>query len=319
MGIKQKDLKLLWGKAANRCSICRTKLAYDSSSTSNTFPIGEQAHIVAEENSGPRGESILTSEQRNSYPNLILLCPTCHTKIDKAPSDYPIEELHRYKTEHELWVDECLTNYDSEDPSQLIYSHLIDEVVVLANLVEWNRWASNAVSSNSQWPRDISSRLFVLQQRMQLAIWPGTLLELELSMQVFVKFIAAAFNLFREHSERCGDYLTVDYFYRIRSYDPAKYHRLLNQFDAWEKAWNELVREATKAANWFADVVHQDINSTFFLTDGRFALVEGMFSDMSYRSILYEYDAETKPTSIEQVDEVIERMIEPYVKLKNLK
>jgi tetratricopeptide (TPR) repeat protein len=37
-----------------------------------------------------------------------LLCPDCHTLIDKAPADYPTEELHRWKAEHEQWVAQSL-------------------------------------------------------------------------------------------------------------------------------------------------------------------------------------------------------------------
>jgi hypothetical protein len=80
MGIFIKDIKLLWSKAAGRCSICRTPLTYNSDHGSNVSHVGEQAHIVAESDNGPRGNSILSLEERNSYPNLILLCPTHHTR-----------------------------------------------------------------------------------------------------------------------------------------------------------------------------------------------------------------------------------------------
>ncbi len=63
----------------------RTRLSEDKNTSSESFPFGEQAHIVAEEEEGPRGKSVLSKEERNSYHNHILLCPNCHTKIDKAP------------------------------------------------------------------------------------------------------------------------------------------------------------------------------------------------------------------------------------------
>jgi HNH endonuclease len=44
----------------------------------------------------------LTSEERNSFENLILLCSPCHKLIDKiAPRDYSVELLHQWKAEHE--------------------------------------------------------------------------------------------------------------------------------------------------------------------------------------------------------------------------
>jgi hypothetical protein len=108
MPILQKDIKLLWGRAANRCSICRLELAQDKASASESFPLGEQAHIVAREPDGPRGHSVLSDSERDSYYNLILLCPTHHRIIDENVEDYPIEKLHMIKAQHELWVRQSL-------------------------------------------------------------------------------------------------------------------------------------------------------------------------------------------------------------------
>ena len=50
----------------------------------------------------------MTDEQRNAYENLIYLCPTCHTKIDKQEADYPAESLLKTKHQHEEWVSQKL-------------------------------------------------------------------------------------------------------------------------------------------------------------------------------------------------------------------
>jgi hypothetical protein len=67
------------------------------------------AHIVARSEDGPRGESQLTLQERDKYSNLILLCPTHHSEIDKNYKDWSIDKLHRIKTEHEAWVSEQLS------------------------------------------------------------------------------------------------------------------------------------------------------------------------------------------------------------------
>ena len=84
MSISEKDIKLLWGRAAAMCSFpeCRTKLTQDKKLASASFPLGEQAHIVGENDNAPRGRSALTEEERKSYFNRILLCPNHHTIID---------------------------------------------------------------------------------------------------------------------------------------------------------------------------------------------------------------------------------------------
>ncbi len=109
MSIKQVDIKLLWGRAGSTCSICRCPLAVDKEHASETVHIGEQAHIVGEKETAPRGVSTLTLDERNSYYNLILLCPTCHTKVDKDEMSHPVEKLHMLKSKHEDWVKTRLT------------------------------------------------------------------------------------------------------------------------------------------------------------------------------------------------------------------
>jgi hypothetical protein len=51
--MKTTDIKLLWGKAGFRCSICKREL---SASPTTTAFIGEMAHIVAESDGGPRAD-----------------------------------------------------------------------------------------------------------------------------------------------------------------------------------------------------------------------------------------------------------------------
>src|SRR5207249_3021551 len=39
--------------------------------------------------------------ERNSYGNLVMLCPNCHAKIDSDPQSWPIERLKKIKAEQE--------------------------------------------------------------------------------------------------------------------------------------------------------------------------------------------------------------------------
>lgn len=120
MSIPQKDVKLLWGRAANRCAICRVVLTSNTRTGSVSSVIGQQAHIVAEEADGPRGNSVLTIEERNCYHNLLLLCPTHHSLIDKNVDEYPVETLYSIKSRHELWVEETLGREDVRSSSDIV-------------------------------------------------------------------------------------------------------------------------------------------------------------------------------------------------------
>ena len=100
MAISEADVKLLWGRAAGICSnpTCRTDLT-SILQESNSYNVGEMAHIIASSEDGPRGESGGGSDK---YANLVLLCPTCHRHIDKSPDGtYTVEQLHKWKHDHE--------------------------------------------------------------------------------------------------------------------------------------------------------------------------------------------------------------------------
>lgn len=79
------------------------------------------AHIIAESPDGPRGDSPLTLEQRDLYPNLILLCNNHHQLIDDPAHvhTYTVERLHTIKEEHEAWVEKSLSRGDGESVESL--------------------------------------------------------------------------------------------------------------------------------------------------------------------------------------------------------
>jgi HNH endonuclease len=146
MSIKEKDIKLLWGRGGNRCALCQRELSSDSFFSSDAFPLGEQAHIVAKEAQGPRGESILTPEERDSYSNLILLCPTHHSLIDKSESDYPPAKLHIIKSSHELWVQSKLAEIIDTEVVGTFSSFPTDKVSerlesASKRLLVWHTWS----------------------------------------------------------------------------------------------------------------------------------------------------------------------------------
>lgn len=62
--------------------------------------IAEMAHVFSASNVGPRADERLSEEERGAYGNLILLCPTCHTIIDKAEEEYPDSTILEWKCSH---------------------------------------------------------------------------------------------------------------------------------------------------------------------------------------------------------------------------
>lgn len=66
--------------------------------------VAELAHVFAANDDGPRARKELSAAERGAFENLIVLCPLCHTKIDKAEADYPAEVLLGWKDSHQAAI-----------------------------------------------------------------------------------------------------------------------------------------------------------------------------------------------------------------------
>lgn len=108
MAIPEKDIKKLWGLAAGRCSRpgCEAECIRFLNSSDPTV-IGEMAHVIAKKAGGPRGQAV---GGEDVYENLVLLCPTHHTEIDKAPEGtFTVDQIHEWKRLHEERVRNSFT------------------------------------------------------------------------------------------------------------------------------------------------------------------------------------------------------------------
>ncbi len=107
MAISPKTRKILWTKARNQCSFpgCTMELTWDLDPDKPTV-IGEEAHIVSSSIDGPRGNAPLPLEERDEYPNLMVLCRNHHKFIDDNEHIFTVEALREMKLAHELNVAE---------------------------------------------------------------------------------------------------------------------------------------------------------------------------------------------------------------------
>jgi len=108
--ITEKNIKLLWGRSGNKCAICQTAITEEGKG-GDPYPVGVMAHIEGEnpgiEGKGPgsaRYNPEMPEPERADYANLILVCPTCHTKIDNDDQEYTVDKLIGVKKDHEKWV-----------------------------------------------------------------------------------------------------------------------------------------------------------------------------------------------------------------------
>ena len=125
-------------------------------------------------------------------------------------------------------------------------------------------------------------------------MWPTTLPELECALKRLTYEIYQAIQTFMEHCEprdtKKGTILEEERFYRTRGMlERSEYVRLLAEYEAWQGQCVNHVIEATKAVNWFADVVRRDVNPLFFATKGKFFVIMGPYSMLEFRSYFCEY------------------------------
>ncbi len=287
--MKEKDIKLVWGRAASRCSICKVELSQDANYTLSSFSIGEQAHIVGEKETAARGNSSLTTEERNSYHNIILLCPNHHTEIDKNEADWSVEQLYLIKSEHELWVKENLSeSTDSRlQADQLAITSLIDGIVSKANLIDWNDWVGEAYGADGRLPI-VMSDMYSLRKRVAASIVPPAFEEIGRSAVTLSILLLKFCDTFMEHSDDKGDYHFAEKFYKSSGFNP-RYREDLEEWRQWVNAYSDLLVESTKAANWFAELIRRDINPLFFVEHGKFIVNQGLGMDLNYHATIPEF------------------------------
>lgn len=93
----------LWVRCGGYCTMCNSYLL-NHEYLGDKGKFGELAHIIAHSPNGPRpnvndyAQSYIDSED-----NIMILCPTCHTMIDKKENEgkYNEELLRKWKDKHE--------------------------------------------------------------------------------------------------------------------------------------------------------------------------------------------------------------------------
>lgn len=109
------DRRHIIAKSGGRCNKCRNQLFLENE-FGEKARLGDDAHIVAASEDGPRGKSNLDAQNRASSHNVMLLCKNCHAEIDQQPKKFPIENLLLMRKDHYNWVESCLGDIVTDRP-----------------------------------------------------------------------------------------------------------------------------------------------------------------------------------------------------------
>jgi hypothetical protein len=160
--------------------------------------IAEMAHVIPYGKKGPRFEQRPEGEfETDSFENLILLCPTCHTIIDKDPAPYTRSVLLEWKERHlaALAIEQGIISFNSREEVRAILTVRMEE-----NKAIWKQFAPidgrvfeyDPESDTSKlWSHRVRSVILPNHYRMQAII--------EKNLHLATMDEREAFALYREH------------------------------------------------------------------------------------------------------------------------
>lgn len=285
--------KRLWGRAGNRCAFptCRQQLIEETVDRSGHVVVGDEAHIVAREPGGPRGQSDLPMERRDDYENLVLLCGRHHALVDTDVAGYPVPALLGLKAEHERWVRDTLAPDGSDQAALERYAEIVDEWAERAALDRWTSWSSQVANpTGPRLPAWVDEQLTDLRVWLLAMVWPGTLPDLERALHNFHAVLTDFQVRFGARAEMLGDGRMLG--------SPRPRLSLSRHSKEAVRAWRrdaglvaDLLLELTRAANHVCAVVRQRLDPQFRLREGVLLVESGPYRDADVHYHRPEYDA----------------------------
>lgn len=296
MGISAKTRKRLWANSGNMCAFegCFKELTGHSLDGSS-YVIGEECHIVARSQNGPRGDQDLSSGDIDNYDNLILMCSEHHKLIDDNPELYTVEKLKEMKKNHENYILN-LKKRSSLNNDNIIENvlFLIEKWCKLVNIDNWEGWTSFMLSNGH--PRIHVKQLDNLHEANKLIcgmILPDFYIDLKNAFDNFMHVSSDLITLFREYCYESNGLYITERFYRTNPYDEYLYESLLEKFNFHVNLVQDLVLELTRAANFICDKVREYIDPNFRLKEGILSVVTGPEYDLSYTTLYPQYFIDT--------------------------
>lgn len=274
MAIDVRDRKLLWGRAGNRCAFesCRERLIERVETTGKVAVVSQEAHIVAREPEGPRGKSPLTTEQRDSYPNLVLLCLKHHKIVDDDPDNWTVETLHQVKSDHESWVEQMLSPDELADRERTLqYATICDRWCRDIRLSEWADWTSGLLSPTPTTTESVIATLDQSRRWLFSRAWPETLPDVERSFENFRQVLGALWMVADHAMEKPypdNDHMRFVPFQKRGTGWITNYDELAKRSDWVTDLIHDLVFELTRAANNVCDLIRLRIDGLFREDEG---------------------------------------------------
>lgn len=297
MGIGLKTRKMLWGRSGNRCALptCRRELVEDESETDDASIVGDEAHIVAREEDGPRGKSDLTPEQRDKYQNLILMCKVHHKMIDDQPLKYTVNKLHEMKQDHIDWVNKNLSPDIDKQKDEEKYALYVDKWIEIAEINNWKGWTSGIFAGGQPSISKIKlDELKELNVYLLSRVWPKRYEKLEFAFINFRLVLTDFINVFEKYKTKIGTDDDVTYYtrkiYSTNGYLEQKdYDEALDRFNYQVDLVQDLGLELTRSANYLCDQIRRYLMYSFRTDEGVLLIEYGPNMNFQWTTIRAEF------------------------------
>ena len=185
----------LFADAAGYCQrpTCGKRLFSDEGGPD--YHIAEMAHIFAAADDGPRADTNLSTKDRANYDNLILLCPNCHTEIDKSPKTFPDDMIRDWKRNHKEKISIAfgVTKFSSRQEARDYIEPLLQQNRATFDLIgPDNAYHENPEAEEARvWHRIMLSQIIPNNQTVLLA--------LDANISLMRSDERATAELFRQH------------------------------------------------------------------------------------------------------------------------
>lgn len=279
MAIDVLTRKLLWGHAGNQCAFpdCSQTLIVNLGSDESRVlegagaVIGEEAHIRSGKEEGPRYDPAYPKDMVDGYQNLLLLCPTHHTIIDKGDGrGFSIDELVRMKQDHELSINQRIGLVGER--SRELEERMLASIIVWeqkANLEGWSKLTYKLTTAVPSLAIRQYNGLVELGRWLLGRSWPRSRFpEISRSFDNMHTVLSDLIN----HLNECGD-VTENHWqirrdYKNVAWNPERSQELLVQFNEMRWVLYGLIIELTKAANWVVLMVATELDPLYRFDDG---------------------------------------------------
>jgi len=266
--------------------------------------IGEEAHIRSSKSKGPRYESDYPVEKLDTYANLLLLCPTHHTLIDKNNgAGYPVDAVQEMKARHEGRMLEAMGPDGAEirerQERHTVSVALWERKINLANWSVLTGWLNQPVpmilGKDLDLLVDVSRWLLRKNWDKSYPMMIRAFENLRLALEALTKHVYA--HLHPDKFDNKGGQWTfereVKKLSRMGIWDEAKYRQLDEVDTRGIFTLYGLAIEATKAVNFAIESIVLDLDPYYRFDEGVVLMQtgDGILSD---RYVRLEYTAEVK-------------------------